>query len=91
MVIIELLDGEDEIRLTGLEADEADGAMATDGIYIPAARYAEENDISEATLRSWKRRGQIESVTVFGKIYVKKDAFPATSRCKKVQNLWKKA
>ena len=93
MVIIELLDGEDEIRLTGLEAEEveeADEAMATDGIYIPAARFAEENDISEATLRSWKRRGQIESVTVFGKIYVKKDAFPATRRCKKVRNLWKK-
>ena len=91
MVIIELLDGESEIRLTGLEADEAEEAMATDGIYIPAARFAEENDISEATLRSWKRRGQIESVTVFGKIYVKKDAFPATRRCKKVRNLWKKA
>ena len=83
MVIIELLDGEDEIRLTGLEADEADGAMATDGIYIPAARFAEENDVSDEAIRVWKRRGQLETIVIFGKIYVKKGALPATRRYKR--------
>lgn len=83
MVIIELLDGEDEIRLTGLEADEAEGAMATDGVYIPAARFAEENDVSDEAIRVWKRRGQLETIVIFGKIYVKKGALPATRRYKR--------
>lgn len=83
MVVIELLDGEDEIRLTGLEADEAEGAMATDGIYIPAARFAEENDVSDEAIRVWKRRGQLESIVIFGKIYVKKGALPETRRYKR--------
>lgn len=79
-MIIELLDGENEIRLSS-------DTEATDVIYIPLSRFAEENDISESTIRSWKQRGKIETAVVFGKIYVKKHAFPATRRYKKAYKL----
>ena len=74
---IELLDGENEIRLTGTEGE------ATDGIYVSLARYAEENDISEGVVRVWKNRGKLETVVIFGRVYVKKDSLPATRHYKK--------
>lgn len=77
---IELLDGENEIRLTGTGAS---GTEATDGIYIPLSRFAEENDIYESTIRVWRRRGKLETVSIFGKVYVKKNSLPATRRYKK--------
>lgn len=77
---IELLDGENEIRLTEIGDSEAE---ATDGIYIPLAKYAEENDVSEGMVRIWKNRGKLETVVIFGKVYVKKDSLPATRRFKK--------
>ena len=80
MVIIELLDGEEEVLLKHREAS---GEEATDGIYISAARFAEENDISDEVIRVWKRRGQLETIVIFGRIYVKKGAFPATRRYKR--------
>lgn len=75
-MIIELLDGENEIRLTS-------GTEATDGVYISVARYAEENDVSEGMVRIWKNRGKLETVSIFGRVYVKKDSLPATRRYKK--------
>lgn len=81
-VKIELLDGENEILLTGLESVTA---MATDGIYVPAERYAEEHDIPESTLRVWKRRFKIEAVSVFGRNYVKKSTDIVTRRYTKRQ------
>ena len=81
---IELLNGENEILVTGLETATA---MATDGIYIPLTRYAVENDIPERTLRVWKKRFQIESIHLFGKNYVKKGALPETRRYNSKQKL----
>lgn len=83
-MIIELLDGENEIRLSGTGAS---GAEATDGIYIPLARFAEENDVSEGMVRIWKNRGKLETVTIFGRVYVKKDSLPATRRYNKPYKL----
>ena len=79
-VSIELLDGENEILVSGLESVTA---MATDGIYIPATAYAEENDIAVSNLRVWKKRFQIEAVTLFGRLYVKKGAQIETRRYRK--------
>ena len=80
MKTIELLDGENEIRLK----ETADSNKeATDGIYVSLARYAEENDISEGMVRIWKNRGKLETVVIFGRVYVKKDSLPATRRYKK--------
>ena len=78
MMNIELLDGENEIRMNS-------DTEATDGIYVSLARYAEENDISEATIRVWRRRKKLETVSIFGKVYVKKDSLPATRRYKKTR------
>ena len=80
MKTIELLDGENEIRLN--ETTDS-GTDATDGIYVSLARYAEENDISEGMVRIWKNRGKLETVVIFGRVYVKKDSLPATRRYKK--------
>ena len=74
---IELLDGENEIRLTG------NSEVATDGNYVSLARYAEENDISEGMVRVWKNRGKLETVVILGRVYVKKDSLPSTRRYKK--------
>lgn len=79
-MIIELLDGENEIRMTGTGASEGE---ATDVTYIPLSRFAEENDILESTIRVWRRRGKLETVSIFGKVYVKKHSLPATRRYKK--------
>ena len=76
MRTIELLDGENEIKLTGWP-------MATDGIYVSLARFAEENDIHESSIRVWRKRGKLETVSIFGKVYVKKDSLPATRRYRK--------
>ena len=81
-MLIELLDGENEILVTGL--DEVTAA-ATDGIYIPAAMYAEENDIAVSSLRVWKKRFHVEAVTIFGRLYVKKGAEIETRHYKKHQ------
>lgn len=80
MVIIELLDGEDEICISASKE-------ATDGIYVSASRFAEEHDISERQIRVWKHRNQIEAITLFGRIFVKKSANPETARFKKGQKL----
>lgn len=79
-MIIELLDGENEIRLTETAAS---GTEATDGNYVSLARYAEENDISDGMVRIWKKRGKLETVVIFGRVYVKKNSLPATRRYKK--------
>lgn len=79
-MIIELLDGENEIRLTS-------GTEATDGIYVSSARYAEENDVSEGEIRVWKKRGKLNAVTLFGRIYVKKGSIPVTRRYRKTSQI----
>jgi len=73
MVTVELLDGENEILVTGLDSVTA---MATDGYYVPAERYAEEEDVPLRTVESWKRRKSIEAITIFGRSYVKKGCKP---------------
>ena len=80
MMNIELLDGENEIRLTG-------GPMTLEGIYVSAARYAEENDVSEEEIRVWKKRGRLNAVTIFGRIYVKKGSIPETRRYRKTSHI----
>lgn len=76
MMTIELLDGGNEIRLNS-------DTEATDGIYIPLARFAEENDIPEATIRVWRRRKKLETVSIFGKVYVKKRQFTCNTALQK--------
>ena len=71
MISIELTDGEDLILIRGM-----DSAMATDGYYVPAERYAEEEDVPLRTVESWKRRKSIEAITIFGRSYVKKGCKP---------------
>ena len=73
MVTVELLDGENEILVTGLDSVTA---MATDGYYVPAERYSEEEDVPLRTVESWKRRKSIEAITIFGRSYVKKGCKP---------------
>lgn len=73
MVTVELIDGENEILVTGLDSVTA---MATDGYYVPAERYAEEEDVPERTVRVWKKRKSIEAITIFGRSYVKKGCKP---------------
>ena len=77
---IELVDGEDLVLVTGLENVTG---MATDGIYIPAEKYAEEMDVPERTVRVWKKRKVIEAITIFGRSYVKKGCEPETRSYKK--------
>lgn len=71
MMSIELMDGEDLILIRGMPS-----AMATDGYYVPAERYAEEEDVPLRTVESWKRRKSIEAITIFGRSYVKKGCKP---------------
>lgn len=80
MKTIELLDGENEIRLSS-------DTEATDGIYVSSARYADENDVSEGEIRVWKKRGRLNAVTIFGRIYVKKGSLPATRRYRKTSHI----
>lgn len=80
MLRIEMLDGENEIMVTGVEAITA---TATDGIYIPATVYAAENDIPASSLRVWKKRFHVEAITVFGRLYIKKGAQIETRRYRK--------
>lgn len=89
-MIIELLDGENEIRLAGTGASEDSGTEATDGIYVSLARYAEENDISEGMVRVWKNRGKLKTVVILGRVYVKKDSLPSTRRYKNPINRYKR-
>ncbi len=77
---IELLDGENEILVTGLDDVTA---MATDGVYIPAELYSVAMDVPERTVRVWKMRKVIEAITVFGRSYVKKGCEPETRSYKK--------
>ena len=46
----------------------------TDGVYIPLKQFADENDVSEMQARMWKLRGNIQTVTILGHIFVKKDS-----------------
>ena len=62
--IIERINGEFEIK--GLKT-------ATDGIYIPARSFAEENNVPESTVRQWKKRRKIEACNLFGRLYVLKN------------------
>lgn len=70
---IELVEGEELVLVTGLDAVTA---MATDGYYVPAERYSEEEDVPERTVRVWKKRKSIEAITIFGRSYVKKGCKP---------------
>ncbi len=58
--------GNGEISLSGHRT-------ATDGIYIPLKRFAEEHDVSETQVRVWKHRGNIQTVTILDHVFVKKD------------------
>ena len=78
---IELIDGEDEILVTGIM--DAFIEMATDGYYISAEKYAEENGLSESNIRVLKRRKQVEAITIFGRTYIKKDSKPNTRKYQK--------
>ena len=71
---IELIDGEGLVLVRGMDAVTA---MATDGYYIPAEKYAEEEDVPLRTVESWKKRKSIEAITIFGRSYVKKGCKPA--------------
>lgn len=46
---------------------------ATDGVYIPLKEFAAATDVSESLVRTWKRRENIETVTILGHVFVKKD------------------
>ena len=77
---IELVDGEDDIIITGLGAFTA---MATDGCYISAEKYAEKNGLSETNTRNLKKRNKVEAITIFGRAYFKKDCKPNTRKYQK--------
>ena len=77
---IELLEGTDLVLVRGLDAATA---MATDGTYIPAEKYAEEMNVPEGTVRVWKRRNHIEAISLFGRNYVKKGCVPDARSYKK--------
>lgn len=77
---IELIDGEGLVLVRGL--DEV-AAMATDGYYIPAEKYSEEEDVPLRTVESWKKRKSIEAITIFGRSYVKKGCKPELRTYKK--------
>ena len=77
---IELMDGEELVLVRGMDAVTA---MATDGYYIPAEKYAEENGLSKSNIRALKRRKRVEAVTIFGRSYVKKDCIPDTRKYRK--------
>ena len=79
MMSIELINGENLILVRGMPS-----AMATDGYYIPAEKYAEENRLSESNIRVLKRRKQVEAITVFGRSYVKKECVPDMRKYRKV-------
>lgn len=53
----------------------------TDGIYIPIRQFAMEHDVSETQARVWKFRGNIETVTIFGSVFVKKNCPVLLRRC----------
>ena len=78
MMSIELIDGENLILVRGMPS-----AMATDGYYIPAEKYAEENGLSESNIRVLKRRKQVEAITLFGRSYVKRECVPDTRKYRK--------
>ena len=78
MMSIELIDGEDLILIRGMPS-----AMAMDGYYVPAEKYAEEKGLSESNIRALKRRKQVEAVTIFGRSYVKKECIPDTRKYRK--------
>ena len=75
---IELMDGEELVLIRGMASE-----MATDGYYIPAEKYAEENGLSESNIRVLKSRKQVEAVTIFGRSYVKKECIPDTRKYRK--------
>lgn len=77
---IELVEGEDLVLVSGLDAVTA---MATDGYYVPVERYAADMDVPERTVRVWKKRKSIEAITIFGRSYVKKGCEPETRSYKK--------
>jgi len=77
---IELVDGEDEIIVTGLDAFTA---MATDGHYVSAEKYAEKNGLSDSNIRNLKRRNKVEAITIFGRSYIKKECKPNTRKYQK--------
>ena len=77
---IELVEGEDLVLVSGLDAVTA---MATDGYYVPADMYAADMDVPERTVRVWKKRKSIEAITIFGRSYVKKGCEPETRSYKK--------
>lgn len=79
MISIELHNGEDLILVRGMPS-----AMATDGYYIPAEKYAEEHGLSEQHVRVLKKRKRIEAITIFGRSYVKKGCVPDTRKYQKV-------
>ena len=72
-MIVEIFDN-GEISVSGCKA-------ASDGIYIPLNRFAEEHDVSETQVRVWKYRGNIETVTIFGSVFVKKNCPILLRRC----------
>ena len=80
MVSIELVEGEDMVLVRGMDAVTA---MATDGYYIPAEKYAEEMDVPLVTVKTWKKRRIIEAITLFGRSYVKKGCEPDSRSYKK--------
>ena len=58
-------------------------AMATDGYYISAEKYAEKNSLSESNMRVLKKRNKVEAITIFGRSYIKKDCKPNTRKYQK--------
>lgn len=77
---IEMVDGEGLVLVRGMDTVTA---MATDGYYIPAEKYAREMDVPDGTVRVWKRRKLIEAITIFGRSYVKKGCEPETRSYRK--------
>ena len=72
-MIVEIF-GNGEISVSGCET-------ASDGIYIPIRQFAEEHDVPETQARVWKYRGNIETVTIFGSVFVKKNCPVLLRRC----------
>ena len=68
-MLIELLDSGEIL----VSADKTLERTASDEIYIPLKQFAEENDVSYNLVRLWKRRGHIETISIFGQVFVKKD------------------
>lgn len=80
MMSIELVEGEDMVLVRGMDAVTA---MATDGYYIPAEKYAADMDVPLVTVKTWKKRRTIEAITLFGRSYVKKGCEPDSRSYKK--------